>query len=434
MEQAQSSARSSRSVPDHRTAAALLAVHASPARLSWRQETDTMKLRTQVAIVGAGPAGLLLGQLLHKAGIANVILERQSADYVLGRIRAGVLEQVSMDLMEECGVAARMHQKGLVHEGIELLFKGSRHRIDFPGLTGGKTVMVYGQTEVTRDLMAARSAAGLETAYEVGDSVSLQGFDGSTPTVRYRQGGQEHEIACDFIAGCDGFHGASRASVPKHAVREFEKVYSFGWLGLLADVPPVFHELIYANTDRGFALCSMRSPTRSRYYLQVPLQEKVEQWSDAAFWDELRLRLDPEARERLVTGPSIEKSIAPLRSFVAEPMRFGRLFLAGDAAHIVPPTGAKGLNLAASDVKYLSSAFIEHYRERSAAGLDHYSERALRRVWKAERFSWWFTQLMHKFPSDGPIGQKLQEAELDYLVNSRAASMALAENYVGLPL
>ena len=393
-----------------------------------------MKTRTQVAIIGAGPSGLLLGQLLHKAGIANVILERQSADYVLGRIRAGVLEQVTMDLMDECGVAERMHHEGLVHEGIELLFKGQRHRIDFPGLTGGKTVIVYGQTEVTRDLMAARVAAGLETVYEVGDSVSLHEFDGSTPVVRYRHGGQEHELACDFIAGCDGFHGVSRASVPKNAIREFEKVYSFGWLGLLADVPPVFHELIYANTDRGFALCSMRSPTRSRYYVQVPLEEKVENWSDEAFWDELRLRLDPEARERLVTGPAIEKSIAPLRSFVAEPMRFGRLFLAGDAAHIVPPTGAKGLNLAASDVKYLSSAFIEHYRERSDAGLDHYSDRALRRVWKAERFSWWFTQLMHKFPGDGPIGQKLQEAELDYLVNSRAASMALAENYVGLPL
>jgi p-hydroxybenzoate 3-monooxygenase len=393
-----------------------------------------MTQRTQVAIIGAGPAGLLLGQLLHQAGIANVILERQSADYVLGRIRAGVLEQVTMDLMEECGVADRMHHEGLVHEGVELLFKGQRHRIDFPALTGGKTVMVYGQTEVTRDLMAARAAAGLVTVYEVGDSVSLHGFDGSTPTVRYRHDGREQEIACDFIAGCDGFHGVSRASVPRGAVREFEKVYSFGWLGLLADVPPVFHELIYANTERGFALCSMRSPTRSRYYVQVPLQEKVENWSDAAFWDELRLRLDPEARERLVTGPSIEKSIAPLRSFVAEPMRFGRLFLAGDAAHIVPPTGAKGLNLAASDVKYLSSALIEHYRERSDAGLDHYSDRALRRVWKAERFSWWFTQLMHKFPDDGPIGQKLQEAELDYLVNSRAASTAMAENYVGLPL
>jgi p-hydroxybenzoate 3-monooxygenase len=393
-----------------------------------------MTLRTQVAIIGAGPSGLLLGQLLHKAGIANVIIERQSADYVLGRIRAGVLEQIAVDLMDECGVGKRMHQDGLVHEGIELLFKGARHRIDFPGLTGGKTVMVYGQTEVTRDLMAARAAEALETYYEVGDSVSLHGFDGSNPLVRFRKDGQAQELACDFIAGCDGFHGVSRASVPRGAIQEFEKVYPFGWLGLLADVPPVFHELIYANTDRGFALCSMRSPTRSRYYVQVPLTDKVEQWSDEAFWNELRLRLDPEARERLVTGPALEKSIAPLRSFVAEPMRFGRLFLAGDAAHIVPPTGAKGLNLAASDVKYLANGLVEHYKERSSAGLDHYSDRALRRIWKAERFSWWFTQLMHKFPGEGPIAQKLQEAELDYLVHSRAASSALAENYVGLPL
>lgn len=393
-----------------------------------------MTTRTQVAIIGAGPSGLLLGQLLHQAGIENIILERQSADYVLGRIRAGVLEQVSVDLMDECGVGERMHREGLVHEGIELLFQGARHRIDFPGLTGGKTVMVYGQTEVTRDLMAARAAQGLPTVYEVGDSVSLHDFDGEQPVVRYRKDGKEHEIRCDFIAGCDGYHGVSRASVPRGAIREYEKVYPFGWLGLLADVPPVFHELIYANTDRGFALCSMRSPTRSRYYVQVSLDEKVEDWSDDAFWNELRLRLDPEARERLVTGPSLEKSIAPLRSFVAEPMRFGRLFLAGDAAHIVPPTGAKGLNLAASDVKYLSSGIIEYYKERSSTGIDHYSDRALRRVWKAERFSWWFTQLMHKFPGDGPIAQKLQEAELDYLVSSKAASTALAENYVGLPL
>ena len=391
-------------------------------------------MRTQVAIIGGGPSGLLLGQLLHKHGIANVILERQSADYVLGRIRAGVLEQVTVDLMEEVGVGGRMRAEGLVHDGVELLFKGARHRIDFPSLTGGKTVTVYGQTEVTRDLMAAREAAGLQTVYEVGDSVRLEGFDGTSPTVRFRHGGQEHELQCDFIAGCDGYHGVSRASVPKGAIREFEKVYPFGWLGILADVPPVSEELIYANTDRGFALCSMRSPTRSRYYVQVPLEEKVEDWSDDAFWNELRGRLDPEARERLVTGPSIEKSIAPLRSFVAEPMRFGRLFLAGDAAHIVPPTGAKGLNLAASDVKYLSDALVEHYGERSAAGLDHYSERVLRRVWKAERFSWWFTSLMHKFPGEGEIAQKLQEAELDYLVNSKAASTAMAENYVGLPL
>jgi p-hydroxybenzoate 3-monooxygenase len=391
-------------------------------------------MRTQVAIIGAGPSGLLLGQLLYKAGIDNIIIERQSGEYVLGRIRAGVLEQIAVDLMDECGVGERMHKEGLVHEGIELLFKGERHRIDFPGLTGGKTVVVYGQTEVTRDLMAARAAEGLRTIYEVGDTVSLHDFDGDRPRVRYTKDGVAQEIECDFIAGCDGFHGVSRASVPRGAIREYEKVYPFGWLGLLADVPPVFHELIYANTDRGFALCSMRSPTRSRYYVQVPLTDKVEDWSDDAFYDELALRLDPEARERLVRGPSLEKSIAPLRSFVAEPMRFGRLFLAGDAAHIVPPTGAKGLNLAASDVKYLASGIVEFYKDRSHEGIDRYSERALKRIWKAERFSWWMTQLLHKFPGDGPIGQKLQEAELEYLVGSRAASTALAENYVGLPL
>ena len=391
-------------------------------------------MRTQVAIIGAGPSGLLLGQLLFKAGIDNIIIERQSPAYVLGRIRAGVLEQVTTDLLDECGVGARMHREGLIHGGIELLFQGARHRIDMHGLTGGQSVMVYGQTEVTRDLMDARAAAGLATVYDVGDSVALHDFDGARPRVSYEKDGQRHEIECDFIAGCDGYHGVSRASVPASALRLYEKVYPFGWLGILADVPPVSHELIYANTPRGFALCSMRSPTRSRYYVQVGSDEKVENWSDEAFWDELRLRLDPQARERLVTGPSLEKSIAPLRSFVTEPMRFGRMFLAGDAAHIVPPTGAKGLNLAASDVKYLCGAFIEHYKEASNAGIDHYSDRCLRRVWKAERFSWWFTTLMHRFPDTGEFGQKIQEAELDYLVGSRAASTALAENYVGLPL
>ncbi|HEX9720700.1 MAG TPA: 4-hydroxybenzoate 3-monooxygenase [Ramlibacter sp.] len=391
-------------------------------------------MRTQVAIIGAGPAGLLLGQLLFKAGIDNIILERQSGDHVLSRIRAGVLEQVTVDLLDECGVGARMHREGLVHHGIELLFEGKRHRIDMQGLTGGKNVTVYGQTEVTHDLMDARKAQGLVTLYDTGDTATLHDFDGEQPKVRYVKEGKTHEIECDFIAGCDGFHGVSRASAPANLLKTYEKVYPFGWLGLLADVPPVSHELIYANTERGFALCSMRSHTRSRYYVQVPLQDKVEAWSDEAFWNELRSRLDPAARERLVTGPSIEKSIAPLRSFVAEPMRFGRLFLAGDAAHIVPPTGAKGLNLAATDVKYLSNAFIEYYRDRSSHGIDHYSEVCLRRIWKAERFSWWFTSLMHKFPETGEFGQKVQEAELDYLVNSRAASTSLAENYVGLPL
>ncbi len=390
-------------------------------------------MRTQVAIIGAGPSGLLLGQLLHKAGIDNVILERQSADYVLSRIRAGVLEQVTTDLLVAAGVGERMQHEGLPHTGFDLLFGGERHRIDLQALTGGQQVMVYGQTEVTRDLMAAREAAGLPTVYQAGD-VSIHDFDTQQPQVRFQKDGIWQTLDCDFIAGCDGFHGVCRASVPAGAVTEYEKVYPFGWLGVLSDTPPVHHELIYANSTRGFALCSQRSAIRSRYYLQVPLTEKAENWSDEAFWAELRLRLDPEAREALVTGPSIEKSIAPLRSFVAEPMRFGRLFLAGDAAHIVPPTGAKGLNLAATDVKYLSSAFIEHYAERSDAGIDHYSYRCLQRVWKGERFSWWFTSLMHRIPDSGDIGQKLQDAELAYLVQSRAASTALAENYVGLPL
>jgi p-hydroxybenzoate 3-monooxygenase len=395
--------------------------------------SDTAILKTQVAIIGAGPAGLLLGQLLHKAGIDAVILERQSGEYVLGRIRAGILEQVTMDLLDAAGVGARMHREGLVHGGIELLFAGRRHRVDLNRLTGGKNVMVYGQTELTRDLMEAREAAGLPTVYEA-RNVSVHDFDTARPRVRYEHDGRSNEIACDFIAGCDGFHGVCRASAPRGAIAEYEKVYPFGWLGLLADTPPVSEELIYVNTPRGFALCSQRSRTRSRYYLQVPLTDKVEEWTDDAFWQELRLRLDPEARERLVVGPSIEKSIAPLRSFVAEPMRFGRMFLAGDAAHIVPPTGAKGLNLAASDVKMLSSALIEHYVERSDRGLDAYSARCLRRVWRAERFSWWFTSLMHRFPDEGRIDAKLQEAELDYLIHSESGARTIAENYVGLPL
>ena len=390
-------------------------------------------MRTQVAIIGAGPSGLLLGQLLHKAGIDNVLIERQGGDYVLGRIRAGVLEQITMDLLAQAGVDQRALAEGLPHDGIELLFAGQRHRIDLQGLSGGKRVTVYGQTEVTRDLMEARAAAGLSTVYEAAD-VQLHDFDGAKPSVSYTKDGQRHTLACDFIAGCDGYHGISRQSVPADALRTYEKVYPFGWLGVLADVPPVSHELIYANTERGFALCSMRSATRSRYYVQCSMDEKVESWSDEAFWNELRARLDPEAAERLVTGPSLEKSIAPLRSFVAEPMRFGRLFLAGDAAHIVPPTGAKGLNLAASDVGYLWRALADYYADHSSAGIDTYSERCLRRVWKAERFSWWFTSLMHKFPDNGAFGQKIQEAELDYLVRSQAASTSLAENYVGLPM
>lgn len=389
-------------------------------------------MRTQVVIVGGGPSGLLLGQLLHNAGVDAVLLERKSAEYVLGRIRAGVLEQVTVELLDEAGVGDRMHREGLVHDGFEILFRGTRYRIDLDRLTGGKHVTVYGQTEVTHDLMDARAAAGLISIYEAQD-VAVHDFDGAKPYVTYRTGDETRRIDCDFIAGCDGFHGVCRASVPKQALTEYEKIYPFGWLGLLADTPPVSDELIYINSPRGFSLCSMRSRTRSRYYLQVPLTEKVEAWSDERFWRELEQRLDDQGRARLVTGPSLEKSIAPLRSFVAEPLRFGRLFLAGDAAHIVPPTGAKGLNLAATDVKYLSAALIEHYQERSDAGIDHYSARCLRRVWRAERFSWWFTTLTHRMPGDA-ITAKLQEAELDYLLHSEAGQRTIAENYVGLPL
>ena len=389
-------------------------------------------MRTQVAIIGSGPAGLLLGQRLHDSGIDTVILERRSKDYVLGRIRAGVLEQGTVELIDQIGCGERMHAEGLIHTGIELSFRGARHRIDLNGPTGGKAVMIYGQTEVTADLMDAREACGAVTVYEAED-VSPQGFDGERPVVQFRKDGVEQDLECDFICGCDGFHGICRKSVPEDAIDIFERVYPFGWLGVLADVPPVCDELIYANHPRGFALCSMRSMSRSRYYVQCAADEDLNAWPDDRFWDELRSRLDDEAAETMVTGPSIEKSVAPLRSFVAEPMRFGRMFLAGDAAHIVPPTGAKGLNLAASDVRYLAEALIEHYREKSAAGLEGYSQRALARIWKAERFSWWMTTLLHRFPDTGPFGQRIQLAELDYLVGSKAASMALAENYVGLP-
>src|SRR5579863_3465388 len=387
-------------------------------------------MRTQVAIIGAGPAGLLLGQLLHKHGIDNIIIERQTGEYVLERVRAGVIEQVTMDLLDEAGVGARMHQDGLVHEGVQICVDGVRHRISFKEMTG-RTVMVYGQTEITKDLMDGRAAVGAPTVYAAQD-VALHDVFGGKPRVTYRADGKSQEIACDFIAGCDGFHGVSRKSVPPSAITDYERVYPFGWLGLLSDTPPVSEELIYVRHSLGFALCSMRSPTRSRYYLQCSLAEDIDAWPDERFWDELKLRLDDEARESLVTGPSIEKSIAPLRSFVAEPMRFGRLFLAGDAAHIVPPTGAKGLNLAASDVQYLSRALVEHYQDKSDAGLEHYSARALLRVWKAERFSWWMTTLLHRFP-DSDFEQKMQLAELDYLFRSKAAATAFAENYVGLP-
>jgi len=388
-------------------------------------------MKTQVAIIGAGPSGLLLGQLLARAGIANTVIEQRSADYVLSRIRAGVLEQTTVGLLREAGVAERMDAEGLPHDGVELCFGNQRHRIDLLGLTGQR-VMVYGQTEVTRDLMAARQAAGLPTVYEA-DEVAVHGFDSTHPTVTWLQDGVRHTVQADFIAGCDGFHGVCRASVPTTAITLHEKVYPFGWLGVLADVPPVHHELIYVHHDRGFALCSQRSKVRSRYYVQCSLDDNLAQWSDAAFWAELKARLPADTAAQLVTGPSIEKSIAPLRSFVAEPLRFGRLMLVGDAGHIVPPTGAKGLNLAASDVAYLWQALQGFYAGRPGE-IDHYSQRALARIWKAERFSWWMTSLMHRFPDSGSFGHKMQLAELEYLFSSRAAMTVLAENYVGLPL
>jgi p-hydroxybenzoate 3-monooxygenase len=357
-------------------------------------------MRTQVAIIGSGPSGLLLGQLLTNAGIANVILERTSQEHVLGRIRAGVLEEGMAAMLDEAGAGERMHAEGLPHNGFDLAFDGRHHRIDLFGLTGGKRVMVYGQTELTRDLMDKRAATGGISVYEATE-VMPRDFDGAAPYVTYKKEGVEHRIDCDFIAGCDGYHGVSRKSVPIEALATYERVYPFGWLGILAEVKPVSHELIYANHPRGFALCSMRSMTRSRYYVQCPLEDKVEDWPDDRFWDEIRRRLPQDVAEAMTIGPSFEKSIAPLRSFVAEPLRFGRLFLVGDAGHIVPPTGAKGLNLAASDVRYLFDGLREYYEDKSAAGIDAYSEKALKRIWKAERFSWWMTSMMHRFPDTG---------------------------------
>jgi p-hydroxybenzoate 3-monooxygenase len=389
-------------------------------------------MRIQVAIIGAGPAGLLLGQLLTRQGISNIILERRSAGYVLGRIRAGVIEQGTAGLLDAAGVGERMHREGLVHEGIEIAFAGARHRVDFRALTG-RSVLVYGQTEITRDLMAGRAASGAATVYEA-QSVALHRIDSSRPQVSYVHEGREHTLDCDFIAGCDGFHGVSRASIPSEALSSYERAYPFGWLGILAERAPISHELIYAHHERGFALCSMRSSTRSRLYLQCSLEDRPEDWPDERFYQELARRLDPQAAARLDPGPALERTVAPLRSFVAEPMSHGNLFLAGDAAHIVPPTGAKGLNLAASDVCYLSEGLVEHYRQGSRTSLEQYSARALRRVWKAERFSWWMTSLLHSFPERSPFERRVQQAELEYLVSSPAALTALAENYVGLPL
>lgn len=392
-----------------------------------------MRQRTQVAIIGAGPAGLLLSQLLHVAGVDSIVLERRPQSYVEGRIRAGVLEQGTVALLERAGVADRLHREGLPHHGIRLALDGELFRIDLHGLTRGKAVTVYGQTEVTHDLIGAHQARGAPLVFEAGD-VALHDLESDVPFVTYKANGAERRVDCDYIAGCDGYHGVSRASMPAEILRTFERVYPFGWLGILADVPPCDDELIYSNHRNGFALASMRSPTRSRYYVQVPLTEKLEDWPDARIWDELALRLGPDAAARMTRAPSIEKSIAPLRSFVAEPMRHGRLFLAGDAAHIVPPTGAKGLNLAASDVGILADALIGHYRDGSDTALEGYSTRALARVWMAERFSWWFTSLTHRFPDMDDFARRMQVAELGYIRASAQAQTVLAENYVGLPL
>jgi len=389
-------------------------------------------MRTQVAIIGAGPSGLLLGQLLHNAGIDNVIIERQTGEYVLGRIRAGGLEQGMVDLLRQAGVSQRMDAEGLVHDGFELALDDRQVHIDLKGLTGGRTVMVYGQTEVTRDLMAAREEAGAQTLYSA-SNVQPHGMKTDAPYVTFDKDGESWRLDCDYIAGCDGFHGVARQSIPSDALNIFERVYPFGWLGVLADTPPVNDELVYAKHERGFALCSQRSATRSRYYLQVPVQEKVEDWSDQRFWDELKTRLPKALAERLITGPSIEKSIAPLRSFVVEPMQFGRLFLVGDAAHIVPPTGAKGLNLAASDVSTLFNILLKVYGEGRTDLLERYSEVCLRRIWKAERFSWWMTSMLHRFPDNDGFSQRIADSELAYFVDSEAGRTTIAENYVGLP-
>jgi p-hydroxybenzoate 3-monooxygenase len=390
-------------------------------------------VRTQVAIIGAGPAGLFLGHLLREAGVDAVILERKDRAYVEGRVRAGVLERITVDLMERLGLAERMRREGLVHGGTNLASDGEIFRIDMAELTGGSTVMVYGQQEVMKDLFDAAEQRGVQIIFEAED-VQPHDIDGDHPYVTWRDGGVEHRLDCDFIAGCDGYHGISRAAIPEGVLKTFERVYPFGWLGILTEAPPCDHELIYSNHERGFALASMRSPTRSRYYVQCALDDRLEDWPDERFWDEVSIRLGPDAAARIVRAPSFEKSIAPLRSFVTEPMRHSRLFLAGDAAHIVPPTGAKGMNLAVSDVIMLSEALAEYFQERSAAGIDGYSARALARVWKAERFSWWFTSLTHRFPDRDGFDRKMQVAELAYIKDSRAAQVTLAENYVGLPL
>lgn len=388
-------------------------------------------MKTQVAIIGGGPSGLLLSQLLHTRGIQSIVLERKTKEYVLRRIRAGVLERGLVDLMSEAGVADRMEKEGYPHEGTLISYGDEEFRIDFADHTG-QSVMVYGQTEVTRDLYEAREKSGGIIEFNV-DNVVIEGADTDTPRVTYQVGGENRRIECDFVAGCDGFHGVSRQAIPLDVRREYEKVYPFGWLGILSETPPLNHELIYANSERGFALCSMRNENLSRYYIQCSLSDKPEDWTDAAFWEELKRRIPSKHAEKLVTGPSIEKSIAPLRSFVTEPMRWGRLFLCGDAAHIVPPTGAKGLNTAASDVHYLYNGLRDFYENKSTDGIDAYSAKALARVWKAERFSWWFSSLMHRYPDQSEFDLKMQIAELEFLRSNKAAQKAMAENYVGLP-
>ena len=392
----------------------------------------TRTLRTQVCIIGAGPSGLLLSQLLANAGVDTVVIDRKDRAYIEGRIRAGVLEQGTVAAMEEAGAAERLHREGLPHGGFELAFDGDRHRIDIEALTG-KTVMVYGQTEVTKDLFDKRFAEGQQFFFDVPDAQPVD-IESDRPRVHFTHDGAEIEVACDYIAGCDGFHGVSRRSIPADVLRTFERVYPFGWLGIMVEKPPVSHELIYANHERGFALASMRSETRSRYYVQCDVTDDVAEWSDDRFWEELAIRLGPDAAANLQTGPSFEKSIAPLRSFVAEPMRHGNLFLAGDAAHIVPPTGAKGLNLAVADVRLLARALTAHYVDGNDAHLENYSQTVLTRVWKVERFSWQLSTLMHQFPENSPFEKRMQRAEFDYLRSSEAASRAIAENYVGLPL
>jgi p-hydroxybenzoate 3-monooxygenase len=391
----------------------------------------TDSIRTEVGIIGGGPSGLLLSQLLHQWGIDSVVLEKRSREHVLGRIRAGVLEHSFAALMREARVGERMDREGQTHEGFFIAHEGVRHRIDLEKLTG-KTVMVYGQTELTRDLYEARDQVG---GLVVNDALDVRPHDIETarPYLTYRLGEETLRVDCDFVVGCDGFHGVSRQSIPEHRMQTFEKFYPFGWLGVLSRTPPASSELVYATHERGFALCSLRSATLSRYYVQVPLTDSMDEWSDERFFGELRQRLPDEVAEAIVTGPSIEKSIAPLRSFVVEPMRYGNLFLAGDAAHIVPPTGARGLNTAASDIYYLYHALVDHYTSGDDRGLESYSSRALARVWKAQRFSWWMTKLLHRFPHDSTYDQKLQQTELAYLFSSERALASLAENYVGLP-